>query len=84
MASAAEQLTANMNFGSFQKATQLHKLIWFTLIALMVYRPGTYVPTSGSIREAFAAAVSQQSKRHPGHVQHVLGRRRAAHGRVPR
>ena len=25
MASAAEQLAANMNFGAFQKATELHK-----------------------------------------------------------
>ena len=32
MASAAEQLAANMNFGAFQKATELHKRIWFTLV----------------------------------------------------
>ena len=31
MASAAEQLAANMNFGAFQKATDLHKRLWFTL-----------------------------------------------------
>src|SRR6478735_5102654 len=62
MASAAEQLAANMNFGSFQKATELHKRIWFTLIALIVYRLGTYVPIPGINPEAFAAAFSQQSK----------------------
>ena len=62
MASAAEQLAANMNFGSFQKATELHKRIWFTLIALMVYRLGTYVPIPGINPEAFAAAFAGQSK----------------------
>ena len=36
MASAAEQLAANMNFGAFQKATELHKRIWFTIIARRV------------------------------------------------
>ena len=36
MASAAEQLAANMNFGSFQKETELHKRIWFAIVALIV------------------------------------------------
>ena len=31
MASAAEQLAANINFGVFSKATELKKRIWFTL-----------------------------------------------------
>ena len=31
MASAAEQLAANLNFGAFAKATELKKRIWFTL-----------------------------------------------------
>ena len=44
MASAAEQLAANMNLASFQKATELHKRIWFTIIALVVYRLGTLSP----------------------------------------
>ena len=47
MASAAEQLAANMNFGAFQKATDLHKRLWFTLGALIVYRLGTYIPIPG-------------------------------------
>ena len=42
MASAAEQLAANMNMGSFAKATELHKRLLFTLGALLVYRIGTY------------------------------------------
>jgi preprotein translocase subunit SecY len=62
MASAAEQLAANMNFGAFQKATELHKRIWFTLGAMIVYRLGTYIPIPGIDPQAFAQAFSGQSK----------------------
>ena len=47
MASAAEQLAANINFSSFGKAQDLKQRIWFTLLALIVYRIGTYVPIPG-------------------------------------
>jgi preprotein translocase subunit SecY len=47
MASAAEQLAANLNLGVLGKATELKKRIWFTLAALIVYRIGTYVPVPG-------------------------------------
>src|SRR5437899_9338178 len=47
MASAAEQLAANINFGAFGKATELKKRIWFTLGALIVYRLGAYIPMPG-------------------------------------
>jgi preprotein translocase subunit SecY len=62
MASAAEQLAANMNFGAFQRATDLHKRLWFTLIALVVYRLGTYIPIPGIDAAAFAQAFQGQSK----------------------
>ena len=62
MASAAEQLAANMNFGAFQRATDLHKRLWFTLGALIVYRLGTYIPIPGVDIGAFAHAFSGQSK----------------------
>ena len=62
MASAAEQLAANMNFGSFQRATELHKRIWFTVIALIVYRIGTYVPIPGIDIAAFSRAFEGQSQ----------------------
>ncbi|MGV8928317.1 MAG: preprotein translocase subunit SecY [Brevundimonas sp.] len=55
MASAAEQLAANMNMGSFAKATELHKRLLFTLMALLIYRVGTYVPVPGINSEAFLA-----------------------------
>jgi preprotein translocase subunit SecY len=47
MASAAEQLAANLNLGVLAKATELKKRIWFTLGALIVYRIGSYVPVPG-------------------------------------
>lgn len=62
MASAAEQLAANMNFGAFQKATELHKRILFTLGALIVYRLGTYIPIPGIDPAAFGQAFSGQSQ----------------------
>ena len=62
MASAAEQLAANMNFEAFQKATELHKRLWFTLFALIVYRLGTYIAIPGVDMAAFAKAFEGQSK----------------------
>ena len=47
MASTAQQLAANLNFGAFSKATELKKRLWFTLGALIVYRLGTYIPIPG-------------------------------------
>jgi preprotein translocase subunit SecY len=47
MASAAEQLAANVNFGVFAKATDLKKRILFTVLALVVYRLGTWIPIPG-------------------------------------
>ena len=61
MASAAEQLAANLNFGAFQRATELHKRIIFTLTALVVYRLGSYIPIPGIDTVAFQAAFSNQA-----------------------
>ena len=62
MASAAEQLAANMNFGAFQRATELHKRLWFTLGALIVYRLGTFIPIPGIDADRFAQAFQQQAE----------------------
>jgi preprotein translocase subunit SecY len=62
MASAAEQLAANLNFGAFGKATELKKRIWFTLGALIVYRLGTYIPIPG-IDPQILAEIFQQNQR---------------------
>ncbi len=56
MASAAEQLAANLNWGAFAKASELKKRVWFTLGALLVYRLGTYLPLPGISPAAFAQA----------------------------
>jgi len=61
MASAAEQLAANMNLGAFSKATELKNRIWFTLIALLVYRLGTFIPMPGIDPVAFAATFKTNS-----------------------
>jgi preprotein translocase subunit SecY len=53
MASAAEQLAANINFSAIAKAEELKKRIWFTLGALIVYRLGTYIPLPGIDPVAF-------------------------------
>jgi len=55
MASAAEQLAANVNWGAFSKAEELKKRIWFTLGALIIYRLGTYIPLPGIDPAAFEA-----------------------------
>ena len=62
MASAAEQLAANINVGAFAKATDLHKRLWFTLGALIMYRLGTYIPIPGIDAQQFALAFQGQAK----------------------
>ena len=61
MASAAEQLAANLNFSAFSKADELKKRIWFTLGALIIYRLGTYIPMPGINPSALADVFRQQS-----------------------
>ena len=61
MASAAEQLAANINFGAFAKAEELKARIWFTLGALIVARIGAYIPLPGIDSAAFAAIFQQHS-----------------------
>src|SRR3954471_2659925 len=59
MASAAEQLAANLNLGVLSKATELKKRIWFTLGALLVYRLGTYIPVPGVDASVMGEMLSQ-------------------------
>jgi preprotein translocase subunit SecY len=61
MASAAEQLAANLNFGALAKAEELKKRLWFTLGALLVYRLGTYIPLPGIDPNAWDKIFNQQS-----------------------
>ncbi len=60
MASAAEQMAANLNWGTLGKATDLRQRILFTLGLLIVYRLGTYIPVPGidgaALRDFMATA----------------------------
>jgi len=47
MPSPAESLAANMSLSAFSKATELKSRIKFTVMALIVYRIGTYIPIPG-------------------------------------
>ena len=62
MASAAEQLARNVNFGSFAKAKDLHKRILFTLGVLVLYRVGTFIPVPGLDPVAYAQFFETQSQ----------------------
>ena len=47
MASAADQMAANISMASFAKATDLKKRLWFTLGALIVFRLLSFIPLPG-------------------------------------
>ncbi|WP_417263783.1 preprotein translocase subunit SecY [Celeribacter sp.] len=47
MASAAEQMAANLDWGTFGKAKELRQRIFFTIGLLIVYRLGTFIPVPG-------------------------------------
>lgn len=59
MATSADQLASNLNLSSFSKATELKERIWFTVLALIVYRIGTYVPVPGIDPAALGALFKQ-------------------------
>jgi preprotein translocase subunit SecY len=61
MASAAEQMAANLSWGALGKATELKQRIWFTIGLLIIYRLGTYIPVpgiDGTALRSFVADVS--------------------------
>ena len=61
MASAAEQMASNISFGSFSKATELKKRLWFTIGALVLFRLLSFVPIPGIDPRAMAALYQTQS-----------------------
>ncbi|MCV2879643.1 preprotein translocase subunit SecY [Sedimentimonas flavescens] len=62
MASAAEQMAANLSWGALGKATELRQRIFFTIGLLIIYRLGTYIPVPGidtvALREFMEGAAS--------------------------
>ena len=61
MASAAEQLAANFNFGNFGKAKELRQRILFTLGVLVVCRLGTFIPMPGIDPASLQQFIGHQS-----------------------
>ncbi|WP_182481818.1 MULTISPECIES: preprotein translocase subunit SecY [Henriciella] len=61
MATAAEQMARNMNFGTFAKAKDLQARILFTLFILVLYRLGTYIPVPGVDPSQFEQLFQRQS-----------------------
>ncbi|MGL6209313.1 MAG: preprotein translocase subunit SecY [Paracoccaceae bacterium] len=59
MASAAEQMAANLSWGALGKATDLRQRIFFTILLLMVYRLGTYIPVPGIDGQALREFMEQ-------------------------
>ena len=47
MVSLAEKMAANMDASVFSKATDLKKRLLFTVLALIVFRLGTFIPLPG-------------------------------------
>jgi len=56
MTSAAEQVMANVNWGTLRKAEELQKRLLFTLGVLIVCRLGSYLPLPGIDAEVFFQA----------------------------
>src|SRR5258705_4552065 len=61
MASAAEQLASNLNWGAIGKATELKKRLWFTVAALVVFRVGACIPVPGVDPHALAEIFQQNA-----------------------
>jgi preprotein translocase subunit SecY len=59
MASAAEQMAANLSWGMLGKATDLRQRIFFTIGLLIVYRLGTYIPVPGIDGEQLREVMAQ-------------------------
>ena len=62
MASAADQIAANLNLGVFSKATELKRRIVFAMMALVIYRMGTFITLPGIDPIAMAEVIKAQSR----------------------
>ena len=61
MASAAEQMAANLSWGTFGKAKDLQSRVLFAIGLLIVYRIGTYIPVPGVDAARLSQFFEQQS-----------------------
>ena len=62
MASAAEQMAANLSWKTLGKATDLRQRIFFTVGLLMVYRLVTYIPVPGIDGDSLRDVMAQVSQ----------------------
>ena len=61
MASMAERMAASMDMSAFSKAEELKKRLWFTIMALIVFRLGTFIPLPGIDAGVLSEIFSQHS-----------------------
>ena len=61
MVSLAEKMAANVDMSIFGKAEELKKRLWFTVLALIVFRVGTFVPLPGIDPTVVAELFAQNS-----------------------
>jgi len=73
MASAAEQMAANLSWGALGKATDLRQRIFFTVGLLIVYRLGTYIPVPGIDAEALRRFMDTANQGIGGMLQMFTG-----------
>ncbi len=73
MASAAEQLAANMSWSAFGKAKELKSRIFYALGLLILYRLGTHIPMPGIDPVQLAVFVEQLNQGVGGMVNMFTG-----------
>lgn len=61
MVSMAERMAASMDMSAFSKAEELKKRLWFTVMALIVFRLGTFIPLPGIDAGVLSEIFSQHS-----------------------
>ncbi|PYF10987.1 protein translocase subunit secY/sec61 alpha [Rhodobacter viridis] len=62
MASAAEQMAANLSWSALGKASDLRARIFFTIGLLIIYRLGTYIPVPGIDADALRSFMERASQ----------------------
>ena len=61
MVSMAEKMAASLDMSAFSKAEDLKKRLWFTILALIVFRLGTFIPLPGIDAGVLDEVFSQHS-----------------------
>lgn len=61
MVSLADKMAAGLDMSAFGKAEDLKKRLWFTVLALIVFRLGTFIPLPGIDPHIFADIFNRNS-----------------------